>query len=219
MSVAAGSSWPYERVIAPEPACAHGERHVCRPDRRIHRLCAQWLGWRGGRGDCRLGCRHPDRGPHAAHRARDVARASDAQGSAIPSAIRSDRGQLAAAVPKESQGVAAGHAARRQEAGSRRSSACRSHARCDRRARAPVACVGLHRPGAAPGRLETSWSQRTRGDIESHFRSSLVKREVDQQAGASKRKWPAQARGQSIASTAGWYSTRVADSRSASEPA
>ena len=69
------------------------------------------MGWRGGRGDCRLGCRRPDRGPHAAHRARDVARASNAQGSAIPSAIRSDRGQLAAAVPKESQGVAAGHAA------------------------------------------------------------------------------------------------------------
>ena len=74
--------------------------------------------------------------------------------------------------------------------------------------------AGLHRPGAAPGRLETSWSQRTRGDIESRFRSSLVEREVDQQAGASKRKWPAQARGQSIASTVGWYSTRVADSQS-----
>ena len=57
-------------------------------------------------------------------------------------------------------------------------------------------------------------SQRTRGDIESRFRSSLVEREVDQQAGASKRKWPAQARGQSIASTVGWYSTRVADSPS-----
>ena len=70
-----------------------------------------------------------------------------------------------------------------------------------------------------PAGSKRPWSQCTRGDIESRFRRSLVKREVDQQAGASERKWPAQARGQSIASTTGWYSTRVADSQSASEPA
>ena len=90
---------PYQRVMAPEPASDHGERHVCRPDRRIHRLGAQWMGWRGGRGDGRLGCRRPDRGPLAAHRAWDITRASNAQGSAIPSAIRSARGRLAAAGP------------------------------------------------------------------------------------------------------------------------
>jgi hypothetical protein len=170
------------------------------------------MGRCGGRGDRCLGCRRPDRHPHEADRGRDVARTSDAQGSAIPGAIRSARGQLAAAVPTESQGMAVGHGAHWEETGGRRSSACRSHTRCSRRAGAPVR-AGRPHTRAAPGRRGTSWSQRTRGEIESRYRRSLVEREVGQQAGASKRRRPASARGQSSASTARWYSTRVASSR------
>ena len=93
---------------------------------------------------------------------------------------------------------------------SRRSGDCPACPDCTRRAGAHADRAGPRHPGAGRGRLETSWSQGARGEVESHCRSSLVKREVGQQAGASKRKRPAQARGQSIASAAGWHSTRVA---------
>ena len=50
--------------------------------------------------------------------------------------------------------MAAGHSARRREAGSRRSGACRSHAGCARRAGAPVARAGPqhHRARSRPAR-------------------------------------------------------------------
>ena len=63
--------------------------------------------------------------------------------------------------------------------------------------------AGSERPGRS---ARAATSSRT-------YRRSLVEREVGQQAGASKRRRPASTRGQSSASTARWYSTRVASSR------
>ena len=187
--------------MAPEPASAHGQRHVCRADRRIHWLCAQRMGRRGRRGDRRLGCRHPDRGTHAAHRARDVARASDAQRSAISNAIRSARGQLAAAEPTESNGNGSGPCS--PPARSRQSKFRNVPIQCpwrsmSRELPSPVPDdstqeqlpAGSKRPGRSP-----------RGEDESP--AQPLSAEVGQQAGASNRKRPAEAHGQSSASANG----------------
>ena len=162
----------YERVMVPDPASDHGERHVCRADRRIHRLCAQWMGWRGGRGDCRLGCRGPDRSPHAAHRAWDIARASHAQGSAIPSAIRSARGQLAAPVPRSRREWqrATRPAGTKPASKFRRLPIPYSLRSTSRELPSPVLDEGTH--GALTAGSKRPGRSSTRGKVESHVRSS-----------------------------------------------